>query len=236
MLGLAGKATTAHLSSPSRRSMRTPATAAAIYPEWGTYPGGDGESPIIPNYDPKNAERELIHGRFAMLAVTGAFTQEQLTGIPWYEAGSLCTPDDCGALIDAFPLAIQGVNAPSETGDFYYFGYVIFHQVLLFGMAEVFRTGLQPFGDSEPIANPFPELTRSGNPGGRFDPLGLAEKYDLEELKIKELKHGRLSMVAWLGCIGQSIATQEGPYKNLMDHRADPTHANAIFNVGKTWM
>lgn len=55
------------------------------YPEFGTYPGGPGKSPIVPDYDTtgKNAERELIHGRFAMLAVAGVFTQEQFTGIPW---------------------------------------------------------------------------------------------------------------------------------------------------------
>ena len=40
---------------------------ADIYPEFGTYPGG-GESPIIPFGSEKNAEREVIHGRWAMLA------------------------------------------------------------------------------------------------------------------------------------------------------------------------
>lgn len=75
-------------AAPAARRARTCAAYGVFksnYPEWGTYPGGEGTSPIVPDYDTtgKNAERELIHGRFAMLAVTGVFTQEQLTGVPW---------------------------------------------------------------------------------------------------------------------------------------------------------
>ena len=60
-----------------------------LMPEFGTYPGGPGESPIVPYNDTKNAEREIIHGRFAMLAVTGAYTAEKYTGVPWYVVRSL---------------------------------------------------------------------------------------------------------------------------------------------------
>ena len=72
-----------------------------------------------------------------------------------------------------------------------------------------------------------------GLKGGRFDPLGFAEAGDLEELKIKELKHSRLSMFAWLGCIFQALATQEGPIANWQSHVADPIHSNVLTNAAK---
>ena len=42
-------------------------------------------------------EREIIHGRWAMLGVTGAWAQENGTGIPWFKAAEYCQPDDCTA-------------------------------------------------------------------------------------------------------------------------------------------
>ena len=56
--------------------------------------------------DEKNAEREIIHGRWAMLGVTGAWAAENGTGISWFTAGTLCTPDDCTAVADKFPGAV----------------------------------------------------------------------------------------------------------------------------------
>jgi hypothetical protein len=38
---------------------------------------------------------EIIHGRFAMLGVTGAWAQENLLGTPWFMAGEECTFDKC---------------------------------------------------------------------------------------------------------------------------------------------
>jgi hypothetical protein len=62
------------------------------------------------------------------------------------------------------------------------------------------------------------------HPGGRFDPLNFAEKYDLEKLKIQELKHCRLAMGAFLGCCVQHEYTHVSPLTNLAQHVADPTH------------
>ena len=36
----------------------------------------------------KAAEYEVIHGRWAMLAIPGIVAQEQATGVPWYETGA----------------------------------------------------------------------------------------------------------------------------------------------------
>merc|ERR1711991_415306 len=188
---------------------------ADIYPEFGTYPGW-GESPIIPFGNEKNAEREVIHGRWAMLGVTGAWTAENGTGIPWFTAGTLCTPDDCTAVAE---LAPEGSGYPS-------FWNVLIIETVLVGGAEAYRTGMV-----DPV---FDELSVGDvSPGGRFDPLSLAESGDLEELKIKELKHCRLSMFAWLGCIMQALATQEGPIANWTAHTADPVHANVLTNAAK---
>ena len=64
----------------------------------------------------KAAEYEVIHGRWAMLAIPGIVAQEQATGIPWYDAGALCTPASClenytfpGA---PAPLAPEGSGLP----------------------------------------------------------------------------------------------------------------------------
>jgi len=95
---------------------------------------------IIPYTDEKNAERELIHGRWAMLGVTGAWAAENGTGIPWFTAGTLCTPDDCTAVADKFPGAIAPL-APEGSG-YPSFWAVLAIEVFLVGNAEAYRTGL----------------------------------------------------------------------------------------------
>merc|ERR1712032_1606437 len=62
--------------------------------------------------------------------------------------------------------------------------------------------------------------------------MGLAEGYrvaggPLEELKLKEIKNGRLAMFAMLGMYTQAICTGKGPIANWSEHIADPGAVNA---------
>ena len=53
--------------------------------------------------------------------------------------------------------------------------------------------------------------------GGAFDPLGLAtDARAAVDLRVKEVKHGRLAMVAWLGFAAQAAASGRGPLRDLL--------------------
>jgi len=199
------------------------------YPEPGTYIGSGAPAwieeingGILGGYDDKNtklAEREIIHGRWAMLGLTGAWASEVGTGVPWFEAGALCTPADCTAIADKFPGAIYPL-APPDSG-FPNFFNVLAIEIVFVGLAEAYRTGL-----IDPI---FSELSvGDANPGGRFDPLNLASASDLEELKVKEVKHCRLAMFGWAGVLVQWPVTGKGPITNWAEHVADPWHYTIV--------
>lgn len=118
-------------------------------------------------------ECELIHGRWAMLAVLGCLIGEAVTGVAWQNAG----------LVEATGGYTYWGNPLPFTGS-----QVIWFEVLSVGFVEVYR-------------NTELNTERRCYPGGNFDPLGLTGK-DAEttfRLKEAELKHGRLAMLAFLG-------------------------------------
>jgi hypothetical protein len=62
-------------------------------------------------------------------------------------------------------------------------------------------------------------------PGGAFDPMGMS-KGNVDELKTKELKNGRLAMIAFLGFVAQHAATGKSPLEALGAHLSDPFAVN----------
>lgn len=161
-------------------------------------------------------QSELQHARWAMLGVAGILVQEVLKpSVFWYEAGQ---PQN-------LPAPFTGINM----GGLLAFEFIMMHWV------EVRRwQDFQNHGsvNEDPIfkGNKVPNL-EMGYPGGIFDPLGFS-KGNLAELKTKEIKNGRLAMIAFAGFTLQAQATGKGPLGSLAAHLSNPFGSNWASNIG----
>lgn len=130
-------------------------------------------------------ECEVIHGRWAMLGVLGALAVEAFTGVYWQDAGKVELVE--GSSYFGLPLPFNITS-------------LIWIEVLLVGYIEFQRN-----------AELDPELRLY--PGGKyFDPFGLAADPERKDrLKLAEIKHARLAMVAFLIFGLQALYTGKGP-------------------------
>ena len=90
--------------------------------------------------------------------------------------------------------------------------------VILMGGAKTHRVNGGPVGEDLDLLHP-DEAT---------DPVGSANDSDsFVELKVTEIKNGRLAMFSMFGFFAQAIVTREGPAENWASHITDAFAVNS---------
>eukprot|EP00249_Psilotum_nudum_P034923 c54636_g1_i1 orf=3-827(-) len=161
---------------------------------------------------------EIINGRYAMLGAVGIIAPELLgklglipqeTAVVWFRSGVFPPMGTYNYWADSYTLfvlemALMGFAEHRRAQDYYKPG----------SMGKQYFLGLEKFlGGSGIPAYP-------GGPLFNFLGLGKDEK-SLKDLKVKEVKNGRLAMLAIVGFFIQALVTGKGPVENLLDHLAD---------------
>eukprot|EP00887_Chlorella_sp_A99_P006863 scaffold2.g6863.t1 len=224
----AGRAQLACRTMQARRS--TVSVHAAARPLWapgvepppyldGTLAGDYGWDPMGLGANPERLtwyyQGELQNGRWAMLGVAGILVQEVVRpDVWWYNAG---LPENIPDLEFGGKVNLGGLLA---------WEFLLFHFVEVRRWVDIKKHGSvndDPIHAGRAVANP--EL---GYPG--FDPLGLS-KGDFKDLKTREIKNGRLAMVAFAAFTLQAQATGKGPLANLADHLSNPFANNWLHNM-----
>mmetsp|Transcript_47745 Transcript_47745/g.91288 ORF Transcript_47745/g.91288 Transcript_47745/m.91288 type:complete len:265 (-) Transcript_47745:314-1108(-) len=178
-----------------------PGSQAPAYLD-GKLPGDFGFDPLGFGENPDNLaqfrEAELIHGRWCMLAVAGMLSVELLGFGNWVDAPL--------SMVNGGDATWFGLNLGPAT-----FNNTAAVEIAMMAFAEGKRASADP--------------EKRMYPGGSFDPMGMS-KGDLDTLKLKEIKNGRLAMVAVMGMFCQAAVTGTGPVANWLAHIGNPWGVN----------
>jgi len=167
----------------------------------GELPGDFGFDPLGLGSNPDQlkwfAESERVHSRWAMLAVAGILAQEiARPDIFWYDAPTK---------VD-LPFNIVGLLA---------FEFWAMQFVELKRWQDFKNPGSV---DTDPL---FPNNKLAPHEVG-YPGFAIFTPGPLEELKVKELKNGRLAMLAFIGFTMAAQVTGKNPIAALQEHLADP--------------
>lgn len=183
----------------------------------GSLCGDVGFDPLGLGREPENMEKyrelELLHARWAMLGVVGVAVPEVLDragvadlGEPvWWRVGAAKMNSD----IALDYLGMGGFHIAGGSG----IAIIAACQLVLMGGPEYARyvgiESLIPVGVYLPGDINYPG-------GAPFDPFKMSDDAEeFEKQKVMEIKHGRLAMIAMLGCFAQALATKQGPIENV---------------------
>uniref|UniRef100_A0A0D9YYK7 Chlorophyll a-b binding protein, chloroplastic n=1 Tax=Oryza glumipatula TaxID=40148 RepID=A0A0D9YYK7_9ORYZ len=216
----------------------------------GTLPGDFGFDPLGLGEEPANlkwyVQAELVHCRFAMAGVAGILATDVAS---WYVMLSYGAWSKLAVCPMEELIRVSGINnlpvwfeAGATKFDFANTTALFFVQLLLMGFAETKRymDFINPGSQAEEGTFLGIEAALAGSqpgyPGGPlFNPLGLAKDIEnADEAKLKEIKNGRLAMVAMLGFIVQASVTHVGPIDNLLTHLSDPFNKNIIHTLSSS--
>ena len=200
----------------------------------GTAAGDFGFDPLGLGAEPeafeRNLEAELLHARWGMLAAVGCLVPEILAragvdvGEPvWWRVGATKLQDG----ITLNYAGIEGFRIAGKQG----VGAIVVCQLALMGGPEYARQvgieSLEPVGIFLPGDKNFPGSSL-------FDPLGLStDGPEFIDQSVKEIKNGRVAMLAMLGYATQAAVTGKGPVENLLDFLSDPAHNNVLAYLGQ---
>jgi light-harvesting complex I chlorophyll a/b binding protein 3 len=203
----------------------------------GSLPGDYGFDPLGV-YDPDSKGfavspswlryAEIIHARWAMLGAAGCIAPEILGAIGVIPADT------------AIPWFKSGVIPPAGSYEHYWSDpySIFFVEVILMQFAELRRwqdyrnpgsQGVQYFLGLEKIFSGSGDPAYPGGPFFNMIGMGTTDA-EIADLKLKEIKNGRLAMLAMFGYGAQAVLTGKGPFENLVDHIADPVGNNILTN------
>jgi light-harvesting complex I chlorophyll a/b binding protein 4 len=159
-------------------------------------------------------QAELMHARWAMVGAAGVLAAEVVKPDTFFYMAGL--PQN-------LPEPFTNVNM----GGILAFQFLMMHYVEIRRWQDIKNHGCvntDPIFGNNSVTN-----LELGYPG--FDPLGLS-KGDMATLKNKEIKNGRLAMIAFMGFIIQAQATGKGPIAALSAHLSNPSGNNFGTNIG----
>ncbi|CAI5482346.1 unnamed protein product [Closterium sp. Yama58-4] len=168
---------------------------------------------------------EILHARWAMLGALGAVVPEVLQRYSnttflepvWWRVGAAKLAGD-----DLDYLGVPGLHVAGGQGVVVI---AIAQFLLMLGPEYARYTGIAAL---EPLGVFLPgDINHPG--GWLFDPLGLANHAQrFEDMKVREIKNGRVAMVAWVGFAAQAVVRGQGVLDDWDAFLSDPLHNNAI--------